>query len=516
MTLLSVPSCILPNILSYLTLKDVLHMRCVCTNYSRVIFELTHHLWMDGEDTIEVSNNNEEDVSGNDESLESSSSGDSSGSSISMDDESSDDDESDSSLEESDNEDIDDEDLNNNMRATNRRRDIGNQITTSRQIRHLLERFPNICSLRLTGVQLTYRYLVGGRNGAALSPRYLCTLLKEECSGNLECLELLNVCEAQNENVGGGSAVSMHTDIQLNQLRKLKITLGSIAYENEHRDYPLVFSLLRSSNQITHLNLSGCISLNDYHLEVAIMRPLINTLTHLNLSNSGIQMPTINSDILQSLTLQQCLELRGINPGSYCPMLQTLDLSRCPQFLGEGLMDESSALFQFSPRLQTLSLRDCTALKFVKIEQSITGDDGPSCGLAMIDLTRCVHLSSAYISCPQMKKIHLRKCLNISALTLSSTQLKTLDLSSLPLELVSLDCPSLKHLDLSGCCNLDSKRSIIKSNALESVDIRRAIYMTPDFFTGIGRKDLKIHTQSEMTKEDANVCYNVNNLTISR
>jgi len=486
-------------------------MRCVCTNYSRVIFELTRHLWMDGEDSIVEGNNNEDmgedDNSSSDGSSSSSSSSSSGsgsiGSSISMNDE--------SSGEESEN----DEEVNI---AIDRRRDIGNQITTSRQIRYLLGRFPNISSLRLTGIQLTYRSLVTGRNGTALSPRYLCSLLQEECE-NLECLELLNVCESQsqNENVGGGgSLVSMHTDMQLNQLRKLTITLGSIAYENEHRDYPLVFSLLRSSQRITHLNLSRCMSLNDYHLEVAIMRPLINTLTHLNLSGSGIQMPTIKSNILQSLILQKCARLSSLNSGSYCPMLHTLDLSLCPQFLGEGLMDESSALFQFSPRLHRLSLRDCTALKFVKIEQSMRGDDDLSCGLEIIDLTRCVHLSSVYISCPQMKKIHLRGCLNISALTLSSTQLQTLDLSSLPLELVSLDCPSLKNLNLSGCCNLDSKRSIIKASALESVDIRRAIYITPDFFTDIGRKDLKIHIQSEMTKEDANVCYNVNNLTISR
>jgi len=478
-------------------------MRCVSTNYSRVIFELTHHLWMDGEDSIVEGNNNEDMGEDDNSSLGSSSSSSSSGSSISMDDE--------SSGEESEN----DEEVNI---AIDRRRDIGNQITTSRQIRYLLGRFPNISSLRLTGIQLTYRSLVTGRNGTALSPRYLCSLLQEECE-NLECLELLNVCESQsqNENVGGGgSLVSMHTDMQLNQLRKLTITLGSIAYENEHRDYPLVFSLLRSSQRITHLNLSRCMSLNDYHLEVAIMRPLINTLTHLNLSGSGIQMPTIKSNILQSLILQKCARLSSLNSGSYCPMLHTLDLSLCPQFLGEGLMDESSALFQFSPRLHRLRLRDCPALKFVKIEDCMTGEGDPSCGLTMIDLTRCVHLSSVYISCPQMKKLHLRRCLNISALTLSSTQLGALDLSSLPLELVCLDCPSLKHLSLSGCCNLDSKRSLIKSNALEIVDIRRAIYMTLDFFAFFFLPSFPLPPPLALPPADAPVCYPVHNLTISR
>jgi len=457
---------------------------------------------MDGEDSI-IEGNTNEDMGEDDNSSLGSSSSSSSGSSIIMDDGSSGDDESDNE---------NDEEVNI---AIDRRRDIGNQITTSRQIRHLLERFPNICSLRLTGVKLTYRSLVSGRNGTALSPRYLCTLLEEECSGNLECLEL-NICKAQNEIRGEGSLVSMHTDIQLNQLRKLTIKLVSIAYEHEHRDYPLVFSLLRSSNRITHLNLSGCIALNDYHLEAAIMKPLIKTLTHLNLSCSGINMPTINSKILQSLILQGCSGLNSLNQGSYCPMLHTLDLTSCPHFQGEGLMDESYSLFQFSPRLCTLTLRDCPALKFVKIEDCMTGEGDPSCGLTMIDLTRCVHLSSVYISCPQVKKIHLTGCVHMSALTLSSEQLETLDLSSLPIELVSLDCPSLTQLNLSGCCNLDSKRSLIKASVLEWVDIRRAIYMTPAFFTDIGRKDLKIHTQSEMTKEDANFCYNVNNLTISR
>ena len=406
--------------------------------------------------------------------------------------------------EENDDEEDDDDDSYNRGGTDHNINNNTTNITTARRMRHLLEQFPNLRSLRLAGLKLTYQSLVRGRNGSSTSPRYICSLLQEaECSENLECLELVNVCESQheNENIESDASVAanmnQHYNIQLKQLRKLTITLGYIRYESEHRDYPLVHSLLRSSHHITHLNLSGCSSFDDYHLEQSIIKPLNNTLIHLNLSRSGIRMPRIESAILKSLILQQCTTFIGLHSESFIPMLEVLDLSSCITYQGSGFINNGeSGLRDICPRLRKLNLRNCTALRFVTIDFSspstnypnTAGTDETMASLEYIDLSRCVNLASAKISCCQLKSIDLGECMHIEVLGIKSSLIRTLNLSKLgALQLVSLHCSSLVHLNLSGCANLDSKRSIIKCNALESVDIRQAIYITPHFFTGTNK-----------------------------
>jgi len=413
-------------------------MRLVCAHFRDVTFDSTYHLWMDGE---------EEETS------------------------------------------ID----TNDGRA---------DFMSARRMRLFLENFPNLRSLRVIGLRLVYQSLVRGRNGAAASPRYICSLLQEaECARNLECLEILDVSESQTENGEWGAAsppsYSLHTDIQLEQLRKLTITMGNTT----NRENPLVHSLLRSSHQLTHLNLSGCSCFSDYHVEEAIVKPLVNTLTHLNLSGSAIQHPSIRSTILKTLILQRCINLSALNPDSSCPSLKVLDLSSCPAFNGEGLLDVESGLNDFCPRLSTLNLRNCTALRYLKIKLPLltiarcsAGDESVGLSnpavsetLENIDLSMCVHLASVNIACP-LKMINLGQCMHLKVLSISSPVLEMIDLSRLPLMLISIYCPSLVHLNLAWCGDLDSKRSIINCKALESVDIRGAVYMTPEFFNDAKRK----------------------------
>ena len=440
--LLSLPDEHLTNILSCLTLKDDLRMRLVCAHFRKVIFESSHHLWMDSE---------EETTS------------------------------------------IDGRGI----------------IFSSRRMRLLLASFPKLRSLRLIGLRLVYESLIRGSNGAAASPRYICNLLQEaECAQNLTCLELLDVSESLTESgewgVASPPSYSLHTDIQLEQLRKMTIE-GYFT----HRENPLVHSLLRSSHQITHLNLIGCSCFNDYDVEEAILRPLANTLVHLNLSSSGIQHPVIHSTILKTLILQRCINLCALNPESFCPSLDVLDLSTCPVFNGEGMLDIESGLAAFCPRLSTLNLSNCTGLRYMKIKfptpanvkssigdavhgvtssQSLElSDPTVSARLEHIYLSKCVLLSNVTISCP-LKRIDIGECMHLKVLSILSPDLEMLDVSRLPLMLVSLRCHSLLHLNLAWCRDLDSKHSIINCNALESVDIRGATYMTPEFFNDPDRK----------------------------
>mmetsp|Transcript_19030 Transcript_19030/g.40141 ORF Transcript_19030/g.40141 Transcript_19030/m.40141 type:complete len:467 (-) Transcript_19030:331-1731(-) len=443
----SLPDEHLPHILSYLTLKDVLHMRLVCAHFRDIVFESSHHLWMDNRNT----HSRREDGSAN----------------IDM---------------------------------------WGNHIPlTSRRMRLLLSSFTKLRSLRLIGLRLVYHSLIEGINGTSASPRYICSLLQEaECAQNLERLELLNVSESQTESGEWGAApppsFSLHTDIRLKQLRKLTIE-GDLA----HTENPLAHSLLRASHQITHLNLIGCFRLHDYDVEEAIMKPLSNTLVHLNLSSSGIENPFINSLILKTLVLRSCPNLRGLDRRDShpnCPSLDILDLSFSPNFDGEGLLDTEYGLATFCPRLSTLRLSGCSELEYIKIKLPIplketipinnaehsaafASMESPnpmeSSRLENVDLSQCISLSNATISGP-LKNINLGECMGLKVLSIASPHLEMLDLSRLPLHLLSLRCDSLRNLNLAWCRDLESKHSKIKCEALESVDIRGATYITPGFF----------------------------------
>lgn len=441
-------------------------MRLLCAHFRDIIFESTHHLWMDDD-------NQDQGREGEDGT-----------------------------------------ELHNNVITTT-------TTTSARRLRLLLDHFPNLRSLRVVRPQLVYQSLVRGNNGAAASPRYICNLLQEaECAPNLECLEILNVTESQHgSEVWGADAIasspssfSQHTDIQLDRLRKLTITMMDVT---NNRENPLVHSLLRSSRQITHLTIGGCLYFDDYHMEEAILKPLGNTLTHLTLSCCGIRRPRIESTILETLILEQCANLSTLGPDSFCPSLELLDISSCTGFNGEGLVDVESGLENVCPRLVRLTLHHCSELRHVKIKRmpspriiakiessgeksnDMTGDPLLALGrLESVDLSRCTHLESAtIISCP-LKTVNLGECIHMKMLFLSSPVLEMIDLSHLrQLSLVSLHCPSLFHLNLAWCSDLDSKRSVIKCEALEYVDIRGATYMTPEFFSSSdGRNRLSIRT----------------------
>jgi len=421
-------------------------MRLVCAQLREIIFESTHHLWMDVDSEEESTSFNGRD-------------------STSM---------------------------------------------SARRMRHMLATFPKLRSLRLFGLRLTYQALIQGRNGTAANPRYVCNLLQEaECAQHLECLELLAVSSSHTVSGEWGASAppsySIHTDIQLEQLRKLTVE-GYFT----HREHPLVQSLLRASHQITHLNITGCIHFNDYDLEEAIMKPLIGTLTHLNLTESRMQHPIIHSKILETLILRRCAGFYALDPESFCPSLDVLDISSCPLFNGEGMLDVESGLANICPRLRTLNMSNCKELAFIRIKTPIStkaeinvGDSGQkvsatppldilsdsmvSSRLEDIDLSKCVNLSNASISCP-LKRINLRECFQLKVLSISAPDLEVLDLSCLPLMLISLYCRSLVHLNLAKCRELDSKHSIIKCESLKSVDVREATYMTSEFFRNQSKK----------------------------
>jgi len=188
---------------------------------------------------------------------------------------------------------------------------------------------------------------------------------------------------------------------------------------------------------------------------------------------------------LQTLVLQQSINFNGFHSDSCCPSLNDLDLSECQRLLS---VLEQGFITSFCPRVSKLKLRHCTSLRCLlfKFPHPPTEPASISASgqLECIDLSMCVHLENVQVSC-HLKSVDLRGCFHLGVLSIQSPVLERLDLSRLPLRLVSLRCEKLVYLDLSGCDELDSKRSIIMCDALQFVNIRDATYLTPEFFDSV-------------------------------
>lgn len=96
--------------------------------------------------------------------------------------------------------------------------------------------------------------------------------------------------------------------------------------------------ILRACPKLTHLHFGGIRHLSDCDVREAILKPLSKTLVSLTLSG-GLFSPMIESPILQTLNLAGSIDLRGLHPKSFCPALDTLDLSYC------GLLGQTSRCF---------------------------------------------------------------------------------------------------------------------------------------------------------------------------
>ena len=138
---------------------------------------------------------------------------------------------------------------------------------------------------------------------------------------NLERLELLDVLEEHSF----PSSCDPNHDFRLERMTKLVID-GRLT----NRENPLARCLLRACPNLTHLHLGGINHLSDYVVEEIILGPLSKTLTSLSLSRCGsLLRPEIRSEVMQTLTLTACKDLRGLDEKSLCPSLHTLDMSYC-------------------------------------------------------------------------------------------------------------------------------------------------------------------------------------------
>ena len=336
---------------------------------------------------------------------------------------------------------------------------LGRGIMTSRRLQRMLSTFTSITSLRIYGLQLLDRSAVTHRRDAADrdSRHYLEVLQGASCAQNLECLELLGVfeCDPFTSEWGSGStpSYSIHADVRFPKLKRLVIE-GRLF----HGELPLIRSLLRSSNQITHLRLGGPIpSICDFDVEIAIMQCHNHTLEELILDGycGKIKSPKIKSSVLRRLNLSGCKGLSALLPESHCPNLEELDLSNCSNASFDFLNMQN--LSKFCPRLKVLKLRMNTAIEEIECVNKGGNDSEQTYlpHLEHIDMRDCPLLRHVSIRSPVLTTAEVRGCNHMQSLIVSSPVMSTFCVAWLySLERLTLDCQILTNLDITGCYKL--------------------------------------------------------------
>ena len=402
--LLSLPEEHLPNIISYLTLNDICHLRLVSSYFHNT--RHVHHLWMDQLD----------------------------------------------------------EDSHNTLagRGIMTSRRLQRMLSIFPHIISL--RIYGLQLLDRSAVTHHHRRDVADRD----TRHYLEVIQASRCSQNIECLELLDVfeCDPFSSDWGSGSIPSFSSNTHADNVHFPKLRRLTIEGRLFHKEIPLIRSLVLSSTnqQLTYLHLGGPIPcICDFDIEVAIMKRHNNTLEELIIDgNCGkIVSLTVQSTVLRRLNLSGCKNLTAFQPNSYCPNLEYLDLSHCSNM--SPIFLNMKNISTFSPRLRVLKLRCNTTIE----EIDSTEEQCLTC-LEHIDIRDCPLLRQVKITSPKLQVVEVYNNRSLKVLHISSPVIMTLSVAWLySLEKLTLDCPALVNFDVTSCYKLNESGMQLNCPALK-------------------------------------------------
>lgn len=269
------------------------------------------------------------------------------------------------------------------------------------------------------------------------------------------------------QNLENLKTIDLHHSSNLIQLPDLSRAshLESICLQNCKR-LSSVSSQFQSLNELTSLNLDGCLSLHKFP-------ELPGSIKELNLSGTSIEnLPSSIGCLsnLETLLLRNCERLESLPPSiSKLKTLKLLIMSGCSNF------EYFPEILEPMEHLWFLSL-DGTRIK--RLPSSIKN----LIGLGALDLTRCENLEFVpenIYSLSKLETLSVSNCVNLKALPgpgqfvhlrLTKLELSNCRISEVP-DLLDISS-SLERLDLSGNENIEGIPTSIKQlTKLKHLDV---------------------------------------------
>lgn len=215
--------------------------------------------------------------------------------------------------------------------------------------------------------------------------------------------------------------------------------------------------LIRSCRNILKFHLHGSLLVRDANLNLMLVgMPLLECIDFSQLF--GVERFIMSRTLhrsLRSLKITRSPFFRVILLDPSCEYSSSLLVS-C-DFSSTAVTNESiSRIVSCSPRLENLILRECV---------SIVGSLSIlSRSLTHMDLQHSSRISSLGIYCPSLTHLHVLGCLNLQSMTINSFELRSLDLSMLTkLSKLEVNCHCISDINFSGCRKLIEAKVSIRS-----------------------------------------------------
>ena len=310
------------------------------------------------------------------------------------------------------------------------------------------------------------------------------------------------------------------SDAEINSITEINVQLLGIGNLKGIKIFKCLERLLCDGNQLTSLDLSGCIYLT-------FLSCSLNPLTE-GLDVSGcMYLSEINCCTCQlsNLDVSGCTYLATL--ACYGNNLETLDVKDCKNL---------KKLECFSNKLTSLDVSGCMNLQKLDCDNNqLTGLDVSDCTalaeltcgsnqLTALDLSQCTMLTELYCNSNQLQSLDVSGCSVLKELFCGNNPMPNLDLSkSATLLVLSCGNGQMTSLDLSGCTALEELS--VRESQLTSLDVSghtalKFIYAMKNKLTSLNVSGctalISIECNSnELTSLDVSGCPALSSLTCS-